>query len=96
MVRRMKSKNVECGVDTGKNLYGEYANAFRVMVDGPDAILDFCVYSEQDNSAVVVSRIRVPPNFLEVVLERLQQAVTLRETPSTSRIYVMPELAGEN
>mgnify|MGYP006892407352 FL=1 len=92
----MKSKNVECGVNTGDNLYGAYANAFRVMVDGPDAILDFCVYSEQDNSAVVVSRIRVPPNFLEVVLERLQQALTLRETPSNSRIYLMPELEGDN
>jgi len=92
----MKSKNVECGVDSGTNLYGEYANAFRIMVDGPDAILDFCVYSEQDNSAVVVSRIRVHPNFLPVVLERLQQSLTLHDTPNVGRIYLMPELEGDN
>ena len=67
------TKNVMCPVDVPDS-YGEYANAFRIMQDGNDVVLDFCVYSEQENTARLVSRVRVRPDFLEVVLDRLTAA----------------------
>jgi hypothetical protein len=75
------TRNIACPVET-QNTYGEYANAFRVMVDGAEVILDFCVYSEQNHRAQVVSRVRVPPTFLQVILSRLQNAVEVSD-PST-------------
>lgn len=88
-----KTKNVSCPVEI-TSTYGDYANAFRVMQDGPDVILDFCVYSEQDNRAQVVSRVRVTPSFLKVILSRLQDSV---EVPvGNGHLYVMPEVRGVN
>lgn len=80
---------VSCPVDT-RGDYGVYANAFRVLQDGPDVLLDFCVYSEQERSARVVSRIRVPPSFLLVVLARLQSSVEVSDGEGR-KLYIMPE-----
>jgi hypothetical protein len=76
--------------------YGAYANAFRIMQDGNDVVLDFCVYSEQDNAARTVSRVRVPPTFLNVILARLQDAMSVPASDSNERLYVMPEIKGLN
>ena len=89
------TKNVSCPVDTQGD-FGSYANAFRVMQDGNDILLDFCVYSEQDNKAKVVSRVRVPPTFLAVILSRLQEALNIDHRPDQGRLYVMPEIKGMN
>ncbi len=89
------TKNVSCPVDTGGD-YGSYANAFRIMQDGNDILLDFCVYSEQDNAAKVVSRVRVHPTFLGVILARLQEALSIPNPPDQGRLYVMPEIKGLN
>lgn len=92
----MSTKNVKCPVDAQGD-YGAYANAFRVMQDGPDVVLDFCIYSEQDNAAKVVSRVRVPPSFLAVILSRLQEAMaTPDHQTEPGRLYVMPEIEGLN
>lgn len=91
----MSTKNVTCPVDTQGD-YGSYANAFRIMQDGNDVVLDFCIYSEQDNAAKVVSRVRVPPTFLTVILKRLQAAMQVPELETTGRLYVMPEIKGLN
>ena len=91
----MSTRTVECTVETG-GAYGEYANAFRVMQDGPDVILDFCVYSEKEDKARLVSRIRVPPTFLRVVLSRLSYAISLEAIEPGNRLYVMPEIKGIN
>ncbi len=88
------TKNVMCPVDVPDS-YGEYANAFRIMQDGNDVVLDFCVYSEQDNKARLVSRVRVRPDFLEVVLARLQ-AATSPTAKLEPQLFVMPEVRGDN
>lgn len=88
------TRNVACPVDT-EGAYGEYANAFRVMQDGPDVLLDFCVYSESDHKARLVSRVRVPPTFLKVILSRLTEALDVPE-PERGKLYVMPEIKGLN
>jgi hypothetical protein len=69
----MTSKKVSCTVDTQSDL-GVYANAFRVIQDGPEVILDFCLYSESENVAKTVSRVRVNPSFLEVITSRIEEA----------------------
>jgi hypothetical protein len=89
----MSTKTIACPVDTQGD-YGVYANAFRVMQDGTDAILDFCVYSEQDHAAKTVSRVRVPPSFLNVILSRLRDAIEITEEGET--LYVMPEVGGSH
>lgn len=89
------TKNVSCPVDTQGD-YGSYANAFRIMQDGNDIMLDFCLYSEEENAAKVVSRVRVPPTFLGVILARLQEALSIPNQPDQGRLYVMPEIKGLN
>ena len=54
---------------------GEYANAFRIMPEGNnEVVLDFCVYSEAENRATVVCRIRVSRAFLPNIRNRLREA----------------------
>ena len=89
------SKNVNCPVDTQGD-FGSYANAFRIMQDGNDVVLDFCLYSAQDNAAKVVSRVRVHPTFVGVVLSRIQEALQMPDQPAQGRLYVMPEIKGMN
>ena len=91
----MATKTISCPVDTQGD-YGVYANAFRVMQDGSDAVLDFCLYSESDNQARTVCRVRVPPSFLKVVLARLQSAVEIPEQAETGTLYLMPSVPGSN
>ena len=88
------TKNVLCPVDVPDS-YGDYANAFRIMQDGNDVVLDFCVYSEQDNKARLVSRVRIRPEFVGVILSRLKEATAPQSTP-VSQLFVMPEVRGDN
>ncbi len=85
-----KTKTVSCPVDTGGD-FGVYANAFRVLSDGPDAVLDFCLYSEAEGVAKTVSRVRVSPSFLQVILARLGSAVRVE-----TDVYLLPEIEGMN
>jgi hypothetical protein len=89
------TKTIACPVDTQGD-FGVYANAFRVMQDGSDAVLDFCLYSEQDNAAKTVSRVRVPPSFLGVILLRLQATVEISDPEGVGKLYVMPDVRGLN
>ena len=82
------SRTIDCPVEA-EDAYGSYANSFRVLQDGPDVLLDFCVYSEQDNRARVVSRIRVRSGFLQVILSRLMESAG-GMLPG-NLIYIMPE-----
>jgi len=84
----MKSgPRVECLVDVlseGQTL-GESANAFRVMCDAEGvALLDFCVYSAQDNRARVVARVRITQGFLPLVGVRIQEALQELQQPPGS------------
>jgi hypothetical protein len=66
---------------------GDYANAFRILPeDGNMVLLDFCVYSKQENTAKVVSRLRVPVSFLATIKNRLGEVLT--EKPIEKPIVV--------
>lgn len=69
---------INCPVDfqAGVNKFGLFANAFRVVPEaGQECFIDFCVYSAQEEKAVVISRIRIHRSFLEVIQGRLEQAM---------------------
>ena len=83
---------VDCPITSTEDPFGEYANAFRVLNDGGDLLLDFCLYSAQANTAKLISRIRVKPQFLHAIHERLESS--LEKVPETATIYVMPEVGG--
>lgn len=92
----MSKKNVSCPVEM-KDSFGDYANAFRVMQDGSDVVMDFCLYSEQENKAKLVSRVRVNAEFLDIVVARIAEAMSGNEGSVEQRIlYIMPELREEN
>jgi hypothetical protein len=74
----MAPPRVECDVVFASDdlRVGECANAFRVMADSVnEVLLDFCVYSEMANVAKVVSRVRIPKDFLSLVDARIQEAI---------------------
>lgn len=70
-----KLMNIDCPVDLpeGKSKFGTFANSFRVIPEsGQECFLDFCLYSAQENRAMVVSRVRVHRSFIPIILNRLQ------------------------
>jgi hypothetical protein len=92
----MSKKNVSCPIEV-KDSFGDYANAFRVMQDGSDVVMDFCVYSSQENKAKLVSRVRVGAEFLEIVVARITEAMSGSTNAVEQKVlYVMPEVEGDN
>lgn len=69
---------VPCPVvfDSDALRFGEFANAFRVMTN-PDGetVIDFCIYSANDNIAKVVARVRVARAFLSLLDVRIGEAL---------------------
>ena len=89
----MSLVTVDCPVTaTTADPFGDYVNAFRLLPDGGDVLLDFCVYSAQAGTARLVSRLRIKPHFLDVIHARLSD--TLKAVPQEATIYVMPEIGG--
>jgi hypothetical protein len=69
---------------------GTFANAFRVLKDtGEELLLDFCVYSEQEQEASVVSRLRVHRQFLLSLLSEI--STVLQETAEPDPVVVIQE-----
>jgi hypothetical protein len=72
------------------------------MQDGADAVLDFCIYSEKDHAAKTVSRVRISPAFLNVIISRLHAAVSF--TAGGDKLYLiqgtpspwLPPVEGDN
>ena len=59
---------------------GTYANAFRIIPDvGEELLLDFCVYTQTEQEASVVQRIRVTKKLLEVIKHRVDEALLVSE-----------------
>jgi hypothetical protein len=85
----MDIKNIKCPVEAPE-AFGEYANAFRIVpAGGNDLFLDFCLYSQQSNKAKVVARVRCTPEFVDVMMQRIQS--TSPEPSSPDRLYfVLP------
>lgn len=91
------SKNIQCPVEVSDgDSFGEYANAIRIIPDsGDDVLLDFCVYSAQDNKARVVSRVRLAASMLQVIRDRITQDL-VDATPQSEGVFLMPVLSGNN
>ena len=74
----MPWKTIDCEVvlPDGEGRFGQFANAFRVMPDsGSECFLDFCVYSAQENQALVIARNRIHTSFLSSIRQRLTCAM---------------------
>lgn len=71
-------QRVECPVMISLELtVGVFANAFRIVHDsGCDWFLDFLTFSASENTAQVVSRVRVTEPFMDSVRMRLESTMT--------------------
>lgn len=90
----MSHKTVDCPVLT-EEPFGTFANAFRMSSDGAEILLDFCVYSEVENQAKVVSRVRISSGFLATIHKKISQAFK-KPGESKGGLIVFPEIAGIN
>jgi hypothetical protein len=85
------TKNIQCDVES-PDTFGQYANAFRIVeAGGRDLFLDFCVYSEEENRARVVARIRCRPSFLNVIRKRISEDLQ----PDPLALFVSPLIVPE-
>lgn len=56
-------------------------NAFRILSTNEVYIVDFLVYAEGDNEAILVSRLIVSPQFITALKDKLE------EMPSTILLH---------
>lgn len=90
----MSFKNVtDCPIDAPEDPYGTYANAIRLTSDGGEVLIDFCVYSQNENRARVISRVRVAQAFLPIILQKIEQDLN---RSATDKLIVMPAVGGTN
>lgn len=64
-----------------KDPLGVYANSVRLTQDGAEILLDFCVYSETEDRARVQSRVRVSPEFLRVIVNKIEDSLQAPSSP---------------
>lgn len=100
-VNPVAEKRVECPVSIPDTLrVGTYANAFRVLQDQEDFFLDFLAYSAVENQAVLVSRLRIKPEFLSAVMGRIGTVLvelnTLTKTSGNEVLVDLPDDAEIN
>jgi len=55
---------------------GKFANAFRVVSDGDEHLLDWMVYSPGDRTAQVVARVRMHEGMIAAVRNQLSLFLT--------------------
>jgi len=88
---------VDCPVEPPSgDPYGEFANALRISLDGGQILLDFCVYSESENTARVVSRVRVSKDFIPIIHQKIGASFSLTPDSELSTLFVMPAVLGSN
>jgi hypothetical protein len=69
-------RNINCPVELSKkDSFGVFANSVRMLEDGAEVLIDFCQYSESENIAQVVSRVRVSQDLLQVLRDKLERAL---------------------
>jgi len=56
---------------------GDFANAIRIGSDSLGCFLDFMSYSEREETALVVSRIRVRQGFLPLIRDRISENLSI-------------------
>ncbi len=79
----LNNRRIDCPVNVSpEKEMGEFANAFRILKDvGSEWFLDFLIYSERENVATVVARIRVQEGMLKAIRDRLVASL-MSEVPS--------------
>jgi len=88
-------KNVNCEVVGPEDPFGTFSNAIRLSADGGEVLIDFCQYSEADNRARVVSRVRVHRDFLATIQHKIGYAVAPQDGDPPV-VFVMPPVGGES
>lgn len=86
----MSYKNVECTIieNATEGPFGVFCNAIRLSLDGAEVLIDFCLYSEAENRARVVSRVRVSKDFLPIIGQRIGDSYRPQE--KSTLLYMMP------
>ena len=71
-------KLIECPVSIDpQHLLGSYTNAFRILYGAEDeCFLDFLLYSEVEDLAVLVTRVRVHAEMLPEIQGNLGEVLT--------------------
>jgi hypothetical protein len=87
-------KNVDCLVDTGDDPYGTFANAIQLSLDGSEVLIDFCVYSATENTARVVSRVRVAQEFLPVIHQKIGLDLNVKDAEPIW--FLLPTVSGDH
>jgi len=64
-----------CRVKPPRKKAGVFANAVRILPDGDELLLDFCVFSQQDQQADVVSRLRIHKSLLPQLQQRIAEVL---------------------
>lgn len=81
-------KNVKCPIAPPEEPYGTFSNSFMVSGDGAEVLLDFCLFSEAEGKAKVVSRVRLSRSFISVVHQKLGD--TLKDQKPEPPVLVLP------
>lgn len=81
--------NVVCEVDPPEDEFGEFSNAFRYILDGSEVLLDFCLYSEREQKARVVSRVRISQALFSVIYHQLGSGLAPISGPHLT-LYPIP------
>lgn len=94
----MGTQQISCEVlvPRAKQL-GVFSNAFRILQDaGSEYLLDFLVYSEAEQTAMVVARLRVYGPMLPAIRERLGATMQeIQQQADTQEQVVLPLWAAE-
>jgi len=93
-----KTKQVDCQVEVDSQWsLGVYANAFRVG-EGKETerVLDFFQYSEADNVAQLVSRVRVHQEMIPGIQAQLGEVLRDLSDPRYDGFRVVADIAGLN
>jgi len=73
----MKFEDLPCEVQVPQEeILGTYANALRIIQDGSEFLMDFCLLSREESVARVVCRLRVAPDFLPLVQDKLRRGLS--------------------
>lgn len=85
-------KDVKCRVEGPSDPFGTFANSIRLSLDGAEVLLDFCVFSEETQTARVVCRVRVSADFLRTIHAKIGACFT---NPTPDGVVLMPTPSAE-
>lgn len=91
---KVSTRNISCTIHVPKDSkLGSYSNAFRILPDSEgEYLLDFLLYSEIEEEATVVARVRMSHDVLKMVGSQLDLVLKQEEkflvfSPSNDEIH---------